>query len=109
MACKCSLTCQGTTCLQVTGDSAFGERWWLSLPSLPGNARYVQHTNMCFDWGTFGWALFNLDLDINKYKHFIFMNTSVRGPYLAPYTVSFQQVHPDDIVCRAAQLAFNQH
>ena len=81
------LRCNGALTLQVTGDSASGEKWWLSLPSLPSNARYVQHRNMCFDWGTFGWALFNLNLDIYKYTYFVFMNTSVRGPYLAPYTV----------------------
>ena len=68
-------------------DSDDKEQWRLSLPSLPSNARYVQHMNMCFDWGTFGWALFNLDLNIETYKYLVFMNTSVRGPYLAPYMV----------------------
>lgn len=27
------------------------------LPDLPANARYVNHTNECYDWGTFGWLL----------------------------------------------------
>ena len=80
--------------LQVTGDKSVGERWRLLLPSLPDNARYVQHKNVCFDWGTFGWALFNLKLDIINYQYFVFMNTSVRGPYLAPYTVATWHTEP---------------
>ncbi len=71
--------------LQVTSRNDFEKQQWLSLPRLPSNARYVQHKNVCFDWGTFGWALFNLNLDISKYKYYIFMNTSVRGPYLPTY------------------------
>ena len=71
--------------LQLAERNAYEERPWLSLPTLPGNARYVQHENLCFDWGTFGWALFNLDLDIRSHKYFVFMNTSVRGPYLPSY------------------------
>jgi len=69
----------------VTSRNDFEKQQWLSLPRLPINARYVQHKNVCFDWGTFGWALFNLNLDISKYKYYIFMNTSVRGPYLPTY------------------------
>lgn len=57
----------------------------LVLPELPSNARYVNHGNTCYDWGTFGWALFNLDINIDKYKYFFFMNSSVRGPFLPPY------------------------
>lgn len=71
--------------LQLGERNLYEERPWLSLPTLPSNARYVQHENLCFDWGTFGWALFNLDLDIRLYKYFVFMNTSVRGPYLPSY------------------------
>ena len=91
--------------LQVTGVSTFGKRWWSSLPSLPDNAQYVQHKNKCFDWGTFGWALFNLDLDITEYQYFVFMNTSVRGPYLAPYTVSTWQIYPTVNLAVHAQLS----
>lgn len=29
----------------------------LGLPSLPSNAAYVRHTNECYDWGTYAWAL----------------------------------------------------
>ena len=65
-------------------DSGY-EDPWLSLPALPGNAHYVQHENSCYDWGTFGWVLSNLNLNIKGYKYFVFMNTSVRGPYLPSY------------------------
>lgn len=28
-----------------------------SRPELPSNGRYMEHTNKCFDWGTYGWVL----------------------------------------------------
>ncbi|BDA51685.1 hypothetical protein COCOBI_19-2410 [Coccomyxa sp. Obi] len=57
------------------------------LPVLPYRARYVYHENVCYDWGTFGWALRDseMNIQINAYKYFIFMNSSVRGPFLPPY------------------------
>ena len=56
-----------------------------SLPQLPSNAQYVYHENKCYDWGTFGWALSSGKVDPSKYKHIIFMNSSIRGPFLPPY------------------------
>lgn len=62
----------------------------LPLPALPSNARMVFHDNRCFDWGTFGWALTAGIQNVAAYKHIIFMNSSVRGPFLPPYwPVSF--------------------
>lgn len=56
----------------------------LVLPELKAsNARFVYHKNECFDFGTFGFALNSID--IRKYKYFIFMNSSVRGPFLPSY------------------------
>lgn len=80
------------------------------MPPLPSkNAHYVQHENKCFDFGTFGWffqqyteqnylnqgkstsSKDSLDpqgkkkLDLKKYKYFIFMNSSIRGPFFPPY------------------------
>lgn len=55
------------------------------LPSTPPNVRFVRHANECFDWGTFGWALEHKLVDIRKYKYFIMLNSSVRGPFLPPY------------------------
>jgi hypothetical protein len=55
------------------------------LPDLPANAKYLHHANECFDWGTFGWALEHEKVQVRDYKYFIFLNSSVRGPFLPPY------------------------
>ena len=55
------------------------------LPDLPGNAQYVFHDNLCFDWGTFGWALSSTVHDVGSYKYIVFMNSSTRGPHLPAY------------------------
>lgn len=57
----------------------------LPLPLLPSNAQYIYHDNMCFDWGTFGWALKSTALDVGSYKYIVFMNSSIRGPHLPAY------------------------
>jgi len=67
---------------------------------------YIQHENKCFDFGTFGWFLeeytvgnpwpsqttTKIDkkrqkIDIRKYKYYIFMNSSIRGPFFPPYFI----------------------
>ncbi len=68
--------------LQKINNATFDER---QLPSLPSNAHYIQHENKCFDIGTVGWFLFSGVIDITKYKYFIFLNSSVRGPYIVSY------------------------
>lgn len=55
------------------------------LPDLPSNAQYIFHDNVCFDWGTFGWALSSTVLDVSSYTYIVFMNSSVRGPHLPVY------------------------
>eukprot|EP01025_Chloroclados_australasicus_P067784 TRINITY_DN939_c1_g1_i1.p2 TRINITY_DN939_c1_g1~~TRINITY_DN939_c1_g1_i1.p2 ORF type:complete len:416 (-),score=23.99 TRINITY_DN939_c1_g1_i1:2601-3848(-) len=55
------------------------------LPVLPKNARYVYHYNEGYDWGTFGWLINEKKVDINKYDYFLFLNASVRGPFLPTY------------------------
>jgi hypothetical protein len=79
------------------------------LPGLPKrNAYYLQHENKCFDFGTFGWFFDEhtignpwLDksstnkktssqgrkVDLRRYKYFIFMNSSIRGPFFPPYFI----------------------
>ncbi|EIE18080.1 hypothetical protein COCSUDRAFT_31853 [Coccomyxa subellipsoidea C-169] len=57
----------------------------LSLPALPENARYIEHENECYDWGTIGWALQTGKVDPQGYKFLILMNSSVRGPFLPSY------------------------
>jgi len=56
-----------------------------NLPKLPSYAHYIQHENKCFDLGTIGWFLSNGKINLNNYKYFIFLNSSVRGPYLVSY------------------------
>ena len=75
-----AVCCKGSSNgLQVTQALAS------ELPKLPSNARYVHHENACYDWGTFGWALFKFSSVLDAYKYFIFMNSSVRGPFLPAY------------------------
>ncbi len=56
----------------------------MTLPQVPSNVLYEFHPNGCYDWGTIGWVLENGKINWRKYKYFIFMNSSVRGPYLPP-------------------------
>lgn len=55
------------------------------LPKLPANARYLMHPNQCYDWGTFGWAINSTHVNASRYQYFIFMNSSVRGPFMPSY------------------------
>lgn len=58
------------------------------FPPLPPNARYVVHPNECFDWGTVGWVFKTVLKDtktLARAKRFIWLNSSVRGPFLPPY------------------------
>jgi hypothetical protein len=56
------------------------------LPQLPQHARYVNHQNECYDWGTYGWLLLRSGLvNIKQYRYYFFINSSVRGPYLPAY------------------------
>lgn len=64
----------------------------LKLPRLPLNARYVHHANECFDWGSFGWVFQSQRIEVAEYRHFIFLNSSVRGPFMPAYVkVSVRQ------------------
>ncbi|KAL3154058.1 hypothetical protein ABBQ32_013603 [Trebouxia sp. C0010 RCD-2024] len=55
------------------------------LPPLPSNAWYEFHDNVCFDYGTIGWLMRNSKVETAKYKYFIMMNSSVRGPFTPAY------------------------
>lgn len=61
----------------------------LELPILPKNAHYLRHPNKCYDWGTIGWAIESGQVDLEKYTYFIFMNSSVRGPFIPPHLRNF--------------------
>jgi hypothetical protein len=53
------------------------------IPQDHSNIHYVSRLNQCFDLGAFAEVLTTNDL-YKKYKRFILMNASIRGPYL-PY------------------------
>ncbi len=36
----------------------------------------------CYDWGALGWLLASGRVDTSKYKFFMFLNSSIRGPFL---------------------------
>ncbi|CAL8465845.1 g5381 [Coccomyxa elongata] len=78
---------EGDGCDYVIIVQGLNEHSDISLPELPYRARYIYHKNACYDWGTFGWALHSSEssIQLNAYKYFIFMNASVRGPFLPPY------------------------
>jgi hypothetical protein len=56
-----------------------------TLPELPGNARYLRHDNVCYDWGSYGWALDRIE-GWNRYRRYFFVNSSVRGPFTPVYS-----------------------
>ena len=68
------------------------------MPELPSNAKYLHHANECYDWGTFGWALEHEKVQVRDYKYFIFLNSSVRGPFLPPYLQG--KVHFSELMTR---------
>ena len=55
------------------------------LPLLPSHATYLHHANHCYDWGTYGWVLQSATIAVKYYRYFIFLNSSVRGPFLPVY------------------------
>lgn len=62
------------------------------LPGLPDNAKYVQHKNECYDWGTVGWLLLHSGkVKMSEFKYFVITNSSVRGPFLPSYVQVNQQ------------------
>eukprot|EP00884_Botryococcus_braunii_P023615 jgi/Botrbrau1/9938/Bobra.0012s0035.1 len=52
---------------------------------LPQHVRFFAHPNSCYDWGTFWWLLGSGHVAPLRYKFFIMVNSSVRGPYLPSY------------------------
>jgi hypothetical protein len=55
----------------------------IDLPEL-SNITYLFAENRNFDYGGYAFALAS-GLDLTRYDHFIFINSSVRGPYLPAY------------------------
>lgn len=54
-----------------------------SWPKLPPNSKIVLHENECYDIGTVGWLLFESNhVELKKFDFFLWMNPSVRGPFV---------------------------
>ena len=55
------------------------------------NVRIVEHDNSCYDLGTLGWLYTELEGQggfvsfPSSYAYFVWVNSSVRGPFLPPY------------------------
>mmetsp|Transcript_3206 Transcript_3206/g.9295 ORF Transcript_3206/g.9295 Transcript_3206/m.9295 type:complete len:532 (-) Transcript_3206:1175-2770(-) len=70
---------------QVGTEKASNEVASALAGRLPPNARTVLHGNECYDWGTLGWIMVNGIVDTGRYKYVVFMNGSIRGPFLPAY------------------------
>lgn len=51
----------------------------------PENVRIFEKENSCFDLGSIGWLLEKDRTILTKYRYYIWINASVRGPFIAPY------------------------
>jgi lipopolysaccharide biosynthesis protein len=49
------------------------------------NYKFVKRENVGYDFGAWAHGLFNSDIDYQKYDHFVFMNGTVRGPFIHSY------------------------
>ena len=56
-----------------------GRECSITIPNLP-NIKIIERDNIGFDFGSYYDAI--KTIDINAYKYFFFINTSVRGPFL---------------------------
>ena len=57
----------------------------LALPRLPQNGRYVRPRHHCHGLGAFSWVLHREAVHVAKYSYFIFLDSTVRGPFLPSY------------------------
>lgn len=71
--------------LHGSADFTNGDRDAADLISKEGNIRVIQRPNVCFDLGAFGEVLRKDDI-WKKYRRFITMNASLRGPFLPYWT-----------------------
>lgn len=51
----------------------------------PPTLQILIHKNECYDIGTLGWFFASGTVELSSYKYFIFLNASVRGPFLPAY------------------------
>ena len=69
------------------GLDQYGQFSSIALPELPANAEYLSIRG-CFELGHVGKVLFGqskVQIDISQYKYFIWLDSTVRGPFLPSY------------------------
>ncbi|DBB06321.1 TPA: hypothetical protein ACH3X1_011892 [Trebouxia sp. C0004] len=76
---------EGDPCHYIIVVQRLEGKPFLDLPLLPSNAGYEFHDNVCFDYGTIGWLMRSGKVEPSKYKYFIMMNSSTRGPFVPAY------------------------
>ncbi|KAL9582984.1 MAG: hypothetical protein Q9212_002980, partial [Teloschistes hypoglaucus] len=52
------------------------------LPTDAPNIKVIRHENRCFDVGAYGEALRDMGDSLKRYKRFILLNASIRGPFV---------------------------
>jgi translation initiation factor eIF-2B subunit epsilon len=55
-----------------------------ALAHAPPRVTVLHRINACYDWGAFGWALGQQAAKRKKYKFWVMLNSSVRGPFPGP-------------------------
>ncbi|KAI8114368.1 hypothetical protein M9434_002493 [Picochlorum sp. BPE23] len=58
------------------------------------NVKIFEKDNSCFDLGSIGWLLNTDKTILKRYAYFIWVNASVRGPFLAPYAKGVHWTQP---------------
>lgn len=61
---------------------------------LPKNVKIYEKDNSCFDLGSIGWLIRSDTTILKRYAYFIWVNASVRGPFLAPYAKGVHWTQP---------------
>ena len=57
----------------------------LHAPPFPPFVRQLVKDGECYSWGAFGWMLNSGKINVKKYTYFVLVDSSVRGPFIAPY------------------------
>lgn len=60
----------------------------------PKNVKIYEKGNKCFDLGSIGWLLNSDATILYRYTYFIWVNASVRGPFLAQYAKGVHWTQP---------------
>lgn len=57
----------------------------LHTPPFPAHVLQLVKEGECYSWGAFGWLLNSGKVAVKKYRFFVLVDASVRGPFIAPY------------------------